>query len=220
MLSSEFKRNFKLDLNLKIPDFYQNIVRIVDEVKKFFDDEFSEKTTNYITNFEEFRAKQIKALFQNIVDLFNIYFKLVLKFKNSSSNENFRYYIDLIVKNCVAKIKRYSEEPLSYFPDASLWLFFNNKPVGVCSIKSEDIIWSSNEDKKGIISNLMVYTDVKSLDPNDFNHPERENIARIRIFINLVHTSELHDLLNDARLTKEIGAITTFPSAIVSNGFV
>jgi hypothetical protein len=209
-----------LDLNSKIPHFYALILRITDEVKYFFDNDFSDKTTNYITNFEEFRAKQINALFQNIVDLFNVYFKLVLKFKNSSSSENFRFYIDLIVRNCIAKIKRYSEEPLSYFPDASLWLLFNNRPVGVCTIKSEDIIWSPHEDKRGIISNQMVYTDVKSLNPNDFNHPERENIARIRIFINLVHTSELSEVLNDERLIKELGVISNFPPAIILNGFI
>ena len=96
MLSDEFKRSFTLDLNSKIPEYYQSILRITDEVKYFFDNDFSDKTTNYITNFEEYRAQQINALFQNIVDLFNVYFKLVLKFKNSSSSENFRFYIGVV----------------------------------------------------------------------------------------------------------------------------
>jgi hypothetical protein len=219
LLSTEFKRNYTPDLNSKIPDFYQNIFNIYDDVKKFFDDDFSEKMNNFVTSFEVFRAKQINALFKNIVDLLNVYFKLILKFKNSVSSESFRFYIDLIVKNCKAKIKRFLEEPLGYFPDACIWMLFDNEPVGVCSIKSEDIIWSPNPYKRGIISTRTVYTDIKSLNPNDFNHPELENIARIKLFANLVHTSELHELLNDTAVVQEFGLITNFPPAIISNGF-
>lgn len=88
-------------------------------------------------------------------------FELASKFQNSASNENYKFYIDIIIKNAILKIEQYNREPLSYFPDVSLWLLRNNQKVGVCTIKANDVIWSENHDEKGSICAKMIYTDVK-----------------------------------------------------------
>ncbi len=59
----------------------------------------------------------------------------------------------------------------------------NNQPVGVCIVKSGDVIWSEDELKMGCICAKMVYMDVKSLSTADHSESERENIARLRVFI-------------------------------------
>ena len=198
--------------NVDLLDTYKKRAEhILNDVKAFFKEMLSLETNNYVNSFTTNRSNQIKALFGNILQLLELYFKLIVKFKNSTSNENFRFYIDLIIKNCIAKIKRYLEEPLSYFPDASLWLLFNDQPIGVCTIKSEDIIWSPDPNKRGIISTRMIYTDVKSLKPSDFNNPERENIARIRICMSLVYT-------NDLEIQRQIEFSLNLPPWITSNG--
>ena len=43
------------------------------------------------------------------------------------------------------------------------------------------------------------------MNSKDFNHPERENVARIRIFINLVHESELENFLGNNLVVEEFG---------------
>jgi hypothetical protein len=63
------------------------------------------------------------------------------------------------------------------------------------------------------------------LNSKDFNHPERENVARIRIFINLVHKSELENFLENNLAVEEfdcdgkrLGFINGFPSQIDPHG--
>ena len=158
-----------------------------------------------VNTFEKARHKLIIDTFKNIYELVELFANLCIKFYNPESNKNFEKRIDDIIVDCLARLKNYLEEPFCYFPDASLWLLFNDKPVGVCTFKSEDIIWSSEENKRGIISAKKVYTDIKSLNPNDFDHPERENIARIRTFISLVHATELDEFLKNKLILDELG---------------
>lgn len=115
----------------------------------------------YITDYDRARVKQINLEYSIIGDLLNLMLKLCVKFKGSYSNDAFKFYIDSIIRNCIVKIRQYAEEPLSFFPDVSLWLLFNNKPVGICNIRSSDVIWSEVQSERGEICGQMVYMDVK-----------------------------------------------------------
>ena len=41
-------------------------------------------------------------------------------------------------------------------------MIYNESPVGVCTIKSQDIIWSDEEECRGSICAKMIYTDIKA----------------------------------------------------------
>ncbi|CAF0895015.1 unnamed protein product, partial [Brachionus calyciflorus] len=152
---------------------------------------------SFINNFNKSRILQIKSQLDTLRTVVKLLFDLSEKFQPSKSNENFRFYIDLIVRNSIVKIKKLLNEPFSYFPDVNLWFLFDNEPVGVCNIRSNDIIWSLDSSKKGIISAVMVYTDIKSLKPTDFEDPEKQNIARIKIFSWMGGVEEVHSVLKD-----------------------
>ena len=142
-----------------LDSLYKIIVQTTNEINDFLITDFM--NNEYITDYERCRIKQICSQLDIIKDLLSILFDLIRKFKNSASNENFKFYIDLIVINCMLKIRNYIKDPLSYFPDISLWFLFNNEPVGVCTIKAEDLVWSNDPYKKGQICEKMIYTDVK-----------------------------------------------------------
>ena len=195
------RRKSIMDIRLKLDSKLKAIKQIVNNVNVFP----QKLSTKKINTFENARHELIKDTFKNIYDLVELFANLCIKFNNSESNKNFEKRIDDIVVDCIARLKNYLEEPFCYFPDASLWLLFNDKPVGVCTFKSEDIIWSSDENERGIISAKKVYTDIKSLNPNDFDHPERENIARIRTFFSLAHESEFDKFLESKSILDELG---------------
>ncbi len=115
----------------------------------------------YTTDYDRARVKQINLKYSIIGDLLNMILRLCVKFKGSNSNDAFQFYIDSIIRNSIIKIMEYAEEPLSFFPDVSLWLLFNNRPVGICNIRSSDVIWSDAKSEKGEICGKMVYMDVK-----------------------------------------------------------
>lgn len=177
--------------------YYQFISTLIANTKVYLKNDFLKN--EFITEFSRNRVRQIRAQLTGIQDLLSLLFKLVSKFKNSNSNENFRFYIDLMIKNSMIKIKKYLAEPLSYFPDVNIWFLCNKEPVGVCTIKSRDLIHSSDEYKKGSICGRMVYTDVKSLKPADFDDPERANIARIRIIAWLGLINETESILRNEK---------------------
>jgi hypothetical protein len=191
--------NSKLKIQIELYSNLKDIQKIVNSVKVFLEE------NKKINTFEKARHKLIIDTFKNIYELVELFANLCIKFDNPESNKNFEKRIDDIIVDCIARLKKYLEEPFCYFPDASLWLLFNDKPVGVCTLKSEDIIWSSDEYKRGIISAKKVYTDIKSLNPNDFDHPERENIARIRTFFSLLHESQLDEFLENKLILDELG---------------
>jgi len=198
--------------------------QIVKDVNNYLETHLSKRANNFETK----RAELIKSVFKDIYDLYDLLLNLFIKFKSSKSIKNFKRRIDIIIADRIARIKRYLKEPFSHFFDASIWMLFNNQPVGVCNIKAEHIIWSPDEDKRGLMSAKKFYTNVKSLNSKDFNHPERENVARIRIFINLVHKSELENFLENNLAVEEfgkencdgkrLGFINGFPSQIDPRG--
>ena len=96
-------------------------------------------------------------------------------------DSNFKRVKFTQMKDSIEKLNNYLSEPVSFMPDVNLWLLADEKPIGVCTIKSNDIIWSSYDKKRGSVCNKSIYTDIKSLNPIDREHPVRQNLLRIRL---------------------------------------
>lgn len=89
------------------------------------------------------------------------YFKIVIElakiynlFKLNMASLNF-------LIESIEQIDNSLTEPLSIFPDLNLFLLSGNEPIGQCTVKSTDIIWSNDPLKKGSICNQLIYTDIK-----------------------------------------------------------
>ena len=119
------------------------------------------KNTPFKTKFDRSRIKQIKHRLSIIVELLKLIIDLSSKFNYSKSNENFRYYIDLMVKNSLAMISKYNQDPFNYFPDLNLFLKVNDIKVGVCTLKAHDLIWSARKFESGNECSKIVYSDIK-----------------------------------------------------------
>lgn len=119
------------------------------------------KNSKSITKFDISRYKQIKERLAIIVELLNLILRLTEKFSYSKSNENFKFYIDLIIRNSIDHIHRYNNDPFQYFPDINLFLLFNGAMIGVCSLKAHDLIWSSNDQEIGSKCSQVIYSDIK-----------------------------------------------------------
>ena len=65
------------------------------------------------------------------------------------------------IMSSIEKIDHLLTESISLFPDLNIWMLCKNKPVGVCTIKSHDVIWSFEDSKRGLICNKFVYIDKK-----------------------------------------------------------
>lgn len=106
----------------------------------------------WLSNLEINRDKQIIKQLENIANIVKSMCKTELSFKKHK-------FID--IKRSIDKINEYLAEPLSVFPDVSIWFLCNKEPVGICTIKSHDLIWSKHDFRRGSICNQMVYTDIK-----------------------------------------------------------
>ncbi len=140
-------------------DIYKDIVRLAQNAKTYLKDVYL--NSDYVNEFEQKRVEEILFRFTIIIDLLNLILKLTKKFNNSNSNDNFKFYIDLIIKNSVLKIRNFLREPFCIFPNLSLWLLFNDQPVGVCNICANDIIWSEDEQNKGEFCGKVISSDFK-----------------------------------------------------------
>ena len=162
---------------------YNKIEKVIKKIKEHLNTEFLSQSNPNITELDRNRVKLTDWLLTCIEKLLMLLIKLIFKFRDSKSNENFKHYIDLLIKNCIVRIQQFCKEPFSFFPDISIWMLANQEPVGVCSMRACDIIWSEDLEKRGFICAKMIYTDMKSLKEADFENPEFENIARVKIFI-------------------------------------
>lgn len=188
-------KNFDSNDLKKANNLYEYFLNTINRMKEFIKQDFLKKS--YTSEFNKHRIKQIKMELNNLADVIKLLFRLTHKFRQSKSNENFKFYIDLIIRNTMIKIKKYLNEPFSYFPDVNLWFMFNEQKVGVCNLKCNDVVWSPEEDKRGCISAKKVYTNVKSLKAADFDEPERQNLARIRLFAWMGTNDEVDSVLSE-----------------------
>lgn len=135
----------------KIKDVFDSILLYLKHFKK----------TLFITQFDRFCCKQIKSRLLTIQELLALITNLSERFKGSKSNENFNFYIDLVVRNSLAHIYKYNRDPFNYFPDVNLKLLSNGELIGVCSIKTHKVIWSDNELEIGDECGKIVYSNIK-----------------------------------------------------------
>lgn len=109
----------------------------------------------FITELETNRGKQLVyelELIKNDIDAL------------SKSDATFRKLRFTKIRDSVERLRLYVAEPFSFFPDVNLFLLSDGLPVGVCTIRSNDVIWSSRGHmERGCICNHLVYTDVKVL---------------------------------------------------------
>lgn len=157
--------------NYDFKDFLTEILRI----RKYIESVFLKNS--FLTQLEHKRADHL------IIEL-NDLIKLTQSFHtDQKSDSTFRKFDFNRIIESISRINTYLIEPLNIFPDINLWLLSNNEPIGICTIKSNDIIWSKNVYERGIICNQLIYTDIKSLNPKDFEKPVNENIARLRLYM-------------------------------------
>jgi DNA gyrase/topoisomerase IV subunit A len=112
-------------LGVKIKKLNKVAVNIESNIEEFL------KTQNQIlTRYDIMRIKQIKQHLSIIIHFLQLIDQLFSTFKHSNSNENFKDYVDPIIRNSIAKIKNLLVEPFNFFPDVSLWMLHNGQRVG------------------------------------------------------------------------------------------
>ncbi len=83
---------------------------------------------------------------------------LMIYFKD----EKILSFISGTILESIEKINHYLNEPmLGFFPDIHLWLYNENMPIGICNIRSCDVLWSNDELQRGSICNQFIYLDIK-----------------------------------------------------------
>lgn len=152
-------KNWRIDSSHKGYVAHERIFSLVSSVKDYLNKNFL--ASEFITSFDRHRVQQIISQLTIVVDLLKLIFALISKFRQSASNESFTLFADKIIKSCLLNVRNLLREPFNIFPDLSLYMLCNDQPVGVCIVKSKDIVWSADEQKMGCICAKMVYIDVK-----------------------------------------------------------
>lgn len=176
-------------------NYYQNpenfkkyrseILRIIKYIQQVF------LKNEFTTDLDE---KKAKRLITSLEDTIRLIKSLPADNKSDSSFRKFDF--NRIIES-IARLNKYLNEPLSLFPDVNLWLLSNNEPIGICTIKSSDIIWSDESFERGVICNQMTYTDIKSLNSNDFQKSLCDNLARIRFYMWLGLENEIDNIFTN-----------------------
>lgn len=151
--------------------YRSEILRIIKYIQIIF------LKNEFMTDLEQNKAKR---LINDLNDTIKLIKALPIDEKTDKSFRKFD--LNRIIES-IARVNKYLNEPLSLFPDVNLWLLSNNEPIGICTIKSSDIIWSDKSIERGLICNQMIYTDIKSLNAKDFEKPLTENLARVRFYM-------------------------------------
>jgi hypothetical protein len=112
-------------LDIKIADLGKTAQNIKSSINEFL------KCQNIIlSSFDIMRIKQIEHHLAIILRFLKLINNLFSTYKYSNSNENFKDYVDPIVRNSIVKIKSLLIEPFNFFPDMSLWMLHNGQRVG------------------------------------------------------------------------------------------
>jgi hypothetical protein len=110
-------------------------------------------TTNKTTSeLEQNRYKRVLYELSSIADVIGSLPDTDLNFRKLRFNQ---------IKDSIHRMNQFLAEPFSFFPDVNLWLLMDKEPVGVTTVRTNDIIWSKNEYEKGFICNKLIYTDIK-----------------------------------------------------------
>lgn len=92
-------------------------------------------------------------------------------------------------------------------------------------MKASDLVWSPDEKKRGRICSRMIHTDMKSLRESDFIDPERENMARVRLFGWLRQADQVfsennpNELLPSGFLDSDVHVESGLPSRLFQTGY-
>jgi hypothetical protein len=126
----------------------RNYISDVLKIKRYLVNEYQK--TNLLTELEFNRIKQIINELKNLVG-----------FAKMMTNPlaNLRRIGMIQIRDTIEKIRHFSKNPVSFFPDINIWLMCNQQAIGICTIKSQDVIWSNNELKRGVICNKLIYID-------------------------------------------------------------
>ena len=131
-------------------------------------------SSDLISDLQRARVLQINCEIDKVINL-------IQSLKNLF-DVNFKRYQLRLMLDSINKMEVYLTEPLSFFPNVSLWLLSDKEPIGICTVETSDIIWSKYDKERGLICNKMVYTDIKTLNLKDFKNPYLENLARIKTY--------------------------------------
>lgn len=137
-------------LECKDKQDYTNYLAEILKIEKYLENVYLKNIC--LTDLEKNRVHQLIAELKNIIELVQLLPKADLSFRKLNFTK---------IKLCINKINDYLAEPLSAFPDVNLWLLSNKEPIGICTIKSNDVIWSVNNLERGSICNQLIYTEIK-----------------------------------------------------------
>ena len=107
-----------------------------------------------MTRFDQNRAELIR-------DKIELILKILTKSFAFLHEQNKMKTVDIIWKNSIFAIEKMIKEPFNYFPDLNLFMLNYERPVGVCTLRSHDIIYSADEKKRGFACAKMIYTDIR-----------------------------------------------------------
>lgn len=137
-----------------IYDYYlKEILKIQKYIKSIY------LSNNSITDLEKNRASQLLYELSAIVEVVQSLPDTDFSFKKLRFTQ---------IKDSIDRLNHYLTEPFSFFPDVNIWLISDKEPIGICTIHSNDIVWSKNESEKGCICNELIYTDIKVFFLNKF----------------------------------------------------
>ena len=143
-------------------------------IRKFLQDVYMKSPS--ITELETIRFKQVLGQLKIMVE----HLKSLFRFDDA-----FRKVILMQINDCIETIKSFLEDPISIFPNLTLWFICAGRYEGVGTIRACDVIWSNNVQERGAICSKMTYMNVKAL-----HSKVSENIARVRVFAWLGLTEE------------------------------
>lgn len=140
----------KFGSNCDDSKLHEHLLKCILTMQKYMNEYFLPDKN--ITALEKKRAEQLNNELRKIRDVVSLLPKTDPSFRRIRFNQ---------IRDSIGQIKNCVNEPFSFFPDVTLWLLNDKQPVGICTIRSNDIFWCKREYDRGCISNSLVYTDLK-----------------------------------------------------------
>ena len=128
-------------MNLK-ENHFDEFLNCVAEIKAYTND----YERHAQTTFEKNRLNLLKSIYTSI-------------FSNSATVLSHKK--DHLLNSEITILKNFIQEPVCSFPNAHLWMMSDQKPVGMSSINTSDVLWSDNIYEMGILCFKKIYFDIK-----------------------------------------------------------